>query len=41
MKAGYQPQYARNTLQLNRGGGRFSVTAQPVPPNSLATIPAK
>ena len=24
IKAGYQPQYARNTLQLNRGGGRFS-----------------
>ena len=23
-RAGYQPQYARNTLQLNRGGGRFS-----------------
>lgn len=23
-KAGYHPQYARNTLQLNRGGGRFS-----------------
>jgi hypothetical protein len=22
--AGYHPQYARNTLQLNRGGGRFS-----------------
>jgi hypothetical protein len=24
VKAGYYPQYARNTLQLNRGGGRFS-----------------
>lgn len=24
VKAGYHPQYARNTLQLNRGGGRFS-----------------
>lgn len=24
LKAGYHPQYARNTLQLNRGGGRFS-----------------
>ena len=24
MKAGYHPQYARNALQLNRGGGRFS-----------------
>src|SRR5690606_29624637 len=24
MRAGYHPQYARNTLQLNRGGGRFS-----------------
>jgi hypothetical protein len=24
IKAGYQPQYARNTLQLNRGHGRFS-----------------
>ena len=24
LKAGYRPQYARNTLQLNRGGGRFS-----------------
>src|SRR5688572_2501731 len=23
-RAGYQAQYARNTLQLNRGGGRFS-----------------
>ena len=23
-RAGYHPQYARNTLQLNRGGGRFS-----------------
>lgn len=23
-RAGYQPQYTRNTLQLNRGGGRFS-----------------
>lgn len=24
LKAGYHPQFARNTLQLNRGGGRFS-----------------
>ncbi|HEX6135869.1 MAG TPA: VCBS repeat-containing protein [Longimicrobiales bacterium] len=24
LKAGYHPQYARNTLQLNLGGGRFS-----------------
>src|SRR5205823_62221 len=24
LRAGYRPQYARNTLQLNRGGGRFS-----------------
>jgi len=24
MRAGYRPQYARNTLQLNRGMGRFS-----------------
>ncbi|HEV8364622.1 MAG TPA: VCBS repeat-containing protein, partial [Gemmatimonadaceae bacterium] len=24
VRAGYQPQYARNTLQLNRGDGRFS-----------------
>ena len=24
LEAGYQPQYARNTLQLNRGHGRFS-----------------
>lgn len=24
LKAGYHAQYARNTLQLNRGGGRFS-----------------
>ncbi len=24
LKAGYHPQYARNTLQLNRGAGRFS-----------------
>ena len=24
LRAGYHPQYARNTLQLNRGGGRFS-----------------
>ncbi|HXM37479.1 MAG TPA: VCBS repeat-containing protein [Gemmatimonadales bacterium] len=24
LKAGYHPQYARNTLQLNRGHGRFS-----------------
>lgn len=24
LQAGYHPQYARNTLQLNRGGGRFS-----------------
>ena len=24
LEAGYHPQYARNTLQLNRGGGRFS-----------------
>ncbi|MBC7841737.1 MAG: VCBS repeat-containing protein [Gemmatimonadaceae bacterium] len=24
IRAGYHPQYARNTLQLNRGGGRFS-----------------
>ncbi|HEX4934143.1 MAG TPA: VCBS repeat-containing protein, partial [Gemmatimonadaceae bacterium] len=24
VRAGYWPQYARNTLQLNRGGGRFS-----------------
>lgn len=24
VRAGYQPQYARNTLQLNRSGGRFS-----------------
>ncbi|MEX1185748.1 MAG: VCBS repeat-containing protein [Gemmatimonadaceae bacterium] len=24
VKAGYHPQYARNTLQVNRGGGRFS-----------------
>ncbi|MBA3341677.1 MAG: VCBS repeat-containing protein, partial [Gemmatimonadaceae bacterium] len=24
VKAGYHPQYARNTLQLNRGAGRFS-----------------
>lgn len=24
VKAGYHPQYARNALQLNRGGGRFS-----------------
>jgi hypothetical protein len=24
VKAGYHPQFARNTLQLNRGGGRFS-----------------
>ena len=23
-RAGYHPQYSRNTLQLNRGGGRFS-----------------
>src|SRR5687767_12542357 len=24
VKAGYHPQFARNTLQLNRGGGKFS-----------------
>src|SRR5688500_14404839 len=24
LRAGYHPQYARNTLQVNRGGGRFS-----------------
>ena len=24
VKAGYHPQYSRNALQLNRGGGRFS-----------------
>jgi hypothetical protein len=24
LKAGYHPQFSRNTLQLNRGGGRFS-----------------
>lgn len=24
LQAGYHPQYARNTLQINRGGGRFS-----------------
>lgn len=24
LEAGYQPQYSRNTLQLNRGGGHFS-----------------
>ena len=24
VRAGYHPQFARNTLQLNRGGGRFS-----------------
>jgi hypothetical protein len=24
LRAGYHPQYARNTLQLNRGGGHFS-----------------
>jgi hypothetical protein len=24
LRAGYHPQYARNTLQLNRGGGKFS-----------------
>ena len=24
LRAGYHPQYPRNTLQLNRGGGRFS-----------------
>jgi hypothetical protein len=24
LQAGYRPQYARNTLQVNRGGGRFS-----------------
>jgi hypothetical protein len=24
VRAGYHPQYSRNTLQLNRGGGRFS-----------------
>src|SRR2546430_12950365 len=24
LEAGYHPQYARNTLQLNRGGRRFS-----------------
>jgi enediyne biosynthesis protein E4 len=24
LRAGYHPQYSRNTLQLNRGGGRFS-----------------
>ena len=24
LQAGYHPQFARNTLQLNRGGGRFS-----------------
>ncbi len=24
LKTGYHPQYARNTLQVNRGGGRFS-----------------
>ncbi|MEP6992671.1 MAG: VCBS repeat-containing protein [bacterium] len=24
LKAGYHPQYSRNALQLNRGGGRFS-----------------
>jgi hypothetical protein len=24
LRAGYHPQFARNTLQLNRGGGRFS-----------------
>ncbi len=24
LRVGYHPQYARNTLQLNRGGGRFS-----------------
>ncbi|HKO14623.1 MAG TPA: VCBS repeat-containing protein, partial [Gemmatimonadaceae bacterium] len=24
LRAGYQPQYAQNTLQLNRGGGKFS-----------------
>ncbi len=27
VRAGYHPQYARNTLQINRGGGRFSDVA--------------
>lgn len=27
LQAGYHPQFARNTLQLNRGGGRFSEIA--------------